>query len=376
MTDERVTDELVAELQTLRSAVQRQEQRLAAQEAELQRLRTTIAPGPAATGAPMEQVTTDRRRFLRLVGATAVGAAGTMVAMAPAASAVDTDPLLVGETIVTTAGSTAATALDYTAAAPRAPDGNTNAIFAVTEGPANDLFTTAILGVAGVNVVDAVAGATSSPNGTGVIGFAPDGVGVAGLSHTGIAVIGLSTDNADIVAIGSGVIGLNPHLAVLPPTAGSYITGDIARDQGGNLFVCVQGGSPGSWRRLAGPATAGAFSAISPQRVYDSRATTKIGTNEERVITVGVTATGTPVVPTGALAVAITLTVTETEDVGGFLSVRPAGTPYANTSSINWFGPGQNIATTVLSALGGDRQLVVRAFNRTHFLIDVAGYYG
>jgi hypothetical protein len=163
---------------------------------------------------------------------------------------------------------------------------------------------------------------------------------------------------------------------VLPPTAGTYVTGDIARDDGGNLFVCVTGGSPGTWRRLAGPATAGAFSAISPQRVYDSRVGPKIATDEERVVSMAATPGGAPVVPAGALAVAITLTVTETEDVGGFLAARPAGSAYAGTSSINWFGPGQNIATTVLSALGGDRQLAVRAFNRTHFLIDVTGYYG
>ena len=81
-------------------------------------------------------------------------------------------------------------------------------------------------------------------------------------------------------------------------------------------------------------------------------------------------------VPATATAVSITLTVTETEGAGGFLAVRPAGTGYAGTSSINWFGPGQNIATTVLSALGGSSQLIVRAFNPTHFLIDVTGYFG
>jgi hypothetical protein len=368
-----MTDDARAELGALRAALQRQEERLAAQEAELQRLRAAMTPTDAA---PIEHVATDRRRFLRLVGATAVGAAGTMVAMAPAASAADGVALNVGQTTTTSANSAASTVLDYTAAEARSPDGNPNAIFAVTEGPVTDALTTAILGVAGTNTVDAVGGATSAPSGTGVIGFASDGVGAAGLSNSGIGVVGLSITNADFVALGSGVIGLSSHLPALPPTAGTYVTGDIARDDGGNLFVCVGGGSPGTWRRLAGPATAGAFTAISPQRVYDSRIGPKINTDEERVISVAATPAGGAVVPAGALAVAITLTVTETEDVGGFLAARPAGSAYANTSSVNWFGPGQNIATTVLSALGGDRQLVVRAFNRTHFIIDVTGYYG
>ena len=81
--------------------------------------------------------------------------------------------------------------------------------------------------------------------------------------------------------------------------------------------------------------------------------------------------------PSLATAVAMTFTVTNTQgDVGGFMSVRPFGTPYANTSSINWFGPNQNIATTVLSALGGDRQVIVRGGeNPADFVIDITGWY-
>ena len=85
---------------------------------------------------------------------------------------------------------------------------------------------------------------------------------------------------------------------------------------------------------------------------------------------------GAPVVEPKATAVAITLAVTETEGLGGFLAVRPADTPYLGTSSINWFGPNQNIASTVISKLGGDRQLTVRGgVQPTHFLVDVTGYY-
>src|SRR5262249_54453489 len=102
----------------------------------------------------------------------------------------------------------------------------------------------------------------------------------------------------------------------------------------------------------------------------------KIGTDEERTLQVALNPAGAPVVPYSAQAVAITLTVTDTEDAGGFLSVRPADTPYVGTSSINWFGPGQNLATTVLSGLGNASRLTVRAFNRTHFIIDVTGYFG
>jgi len=70
------------------------------------------------------------------------------------------------------------------------------------------------------------------------------------------------------------------------------------------------------------------------------------------------------------------LTVTDTEGAGGFVAVRPAGTPYAGTSSINWFGPNQNIATTVISQLGGDRLLTMHGgAASTNFIVDVTGYY-
>ena len=67
------------------------------------------------------------------------------------------------------------------------------------------------------------------------------------------------------------------------------------------------------------------------------------------------------VVPAKATAVALTVTVTETEGTGGFVAVRPAGTVYNGTSSINWFGPNQNLATTVISGLDADRQITLRA---------------
>jgi hypothetical protein len=83
-----------------------------------------------------------------------------------------------------------------------------------------------------------------------------------------------------------------------------------------------------------------------------------------------------PAVPLGATAVAITLTVTATEGAGGFVGARPAGTPYGGTSSINWFGANQNLATTVISQLGGDRTVTMHGgAASTHFIVDVTGYY-
>ena len=50
--------------------------------------------------------------------------------------------------------------------------------------------------------------------------------------------------------------------------------------------------------------------------------------------------------------------------------------PVWGTSSINWFGPAQNLATTVISALGGDRQLnLLGGVAPTHVVVDLTGFY-
>jgi hypothetical protein len=234
----------------------------------------------------------------------------------------------------------------------------------------------AIAGIAGTLAPIGVVGSSIGTGGTGVIGLGNTGAdGIAGLADTGVGVIGFSANNADLLALRSGLIGMVGHLASGPPAAGTYVTGDLIRDEGGQLFVCVNGGSPGTWRKLAGPSTAGAFDAIAPARVYDSRGGGKTVTNQERVVSVATNAGGDVVVPAGATAVAVTFTVTQTDGPGGYLWARPAGTPYGGTSSINWSGAGQNLATTVISALGGDRQLAVIGVTPTHFVIDVTGYY-
>ena len=114
-----------------------------------------------------------------------------------------------------------------------------------------------------------------------------------------------------------------------------------------------------------------------PKRVYDSRSSgSKLEPGEERMISVAQAANGSgEVVPVGATAVVMTLTVTETEAPGGYVSAYASGNSWPGTSSINWFGVDQNIATTVIVGLGGDRQLTLRGgVASTHVVADVTGY--
>jgi len=311
------------------------------------------------------ETTSSRRGLLRTVAIGAAGVAAASVAgvvAASPASAHDADDFGLNIASNPHAGRTGT---DYTGA-------NVASSFTVESGPTaanndtilNNNFAnagTAFIGIAnsggpqGIGVI----GWSKQPLGTGVVGFTGNAGAYGGEFFGGLAEVRLRPGGAAPITL------TNAHKA-----------GELYADETATIWLCVADGTPGTWRELAGPTSSGAFHAISPKRVYDSRTGTgKLMPGEDRTISVA-TSNGVEAIPTGATAVAITLTVTDTEGNGGFVAVRPTGTPYEGTSSINWFGPGQNLATTVISALGGDRQLNLwGGVAPTHVVVDVTGYH-
>ncbi len=226
------------------------------------------------------------------------------------------------------------------------------------------------------------------PRTAAVFGWAAGGVsdGLGGISNTadGYGVRGHGEGNTSKGLLVSGrkaTMQFAPHPEVGNPAPLGlglpFVAGDVIYDDDDNLWLCVTDGSPGQWRKVAGPASSGAFHAIVPARVHDSRSGAKLAPEEERVVSVRRQLAGNvEIVPSKSTAVAMTLTVTQTE-IGGYASVFPADAPWGGTSSINWFGTNQDIATTVISKLDGTRQIKVRGggAGATHFVIDIAGYY-
>ena len=152
--------------------------------------------------------------------------------------------------------------------------------------------------------------------GTGVYGTSAVGVGVTGQTTSGtIGVQGITNlkEGSGVVGIGgfAGVLGfsgdyslaaqlsnkaslyLQPNnnlgLDTIVPKTRPSTRADLHR-QGeienvdGDVWCCVIGGTPGTWRKISGPAVAGAFHAIAPTRVYDSRA----GQPAPGLLTIGV----------------------------------------------------------------------------------------
>ncbi|HSB86011.1 MAG TPA: hypothetical protein VLD86_06880 [Ilumatobacteraceae bacterium] len=314
-------------------------------------------------GAANKVNESSRRALLRAV-ALGVGAAGvtTLVAEGRPALAADGDAVTMGQTNEFNT----ATNVNYKGA-------TTAASFNVQSGDEtagnntilNNNFNSAgaaLLGVASGNGNQAIGiiGWSKKPNGTGVIGFT-GGAGAYGGEFFG----------------GLAELRLRPGGAAPITLANAHQVGEMYEDQDGTLWICTTAGTPGTWREIAGSTTAGAFHAIEPRRIYDSRPGNKLAPGDDRVISVANATDGTPdVVPAKATAVALTVTITETEGTGGFVAVRPAGTAYHGTSSINWFGPGQSLATTVITGVDSDRQITLRAGSQpTQIIVDVTGYY-
>ncbi len=215
--------------------------------------------------------------------------------------------------------------------------------------------------------------AASTESGTGVVGVSNSGTGVEGRGAA-----------FDLHAGSSGRVLLNTAGAASPPSGGSL--GTIARDTAGNMWVCV---AVNSWRKIAGPTSAGAFHALVPGRVYDSRvaspSTGQLATGANRLISVADRRdldSGAVVqanfVPAGATAVTANVTVTGTV-LAGFIAVNPGGTLAVTASTSNWGSSGQTLANGVSLTLNASRQLSLIVGGlpgaATDIVVDVTGFY-
>lgn len=324
---------------------------------------TATSPGTEADAPDAVDASSSRRTMLRTLalGAAAAGAT-SVVARAGSAAADNGQNVILGQVNTHTTTTTINYSGAVTASSFNIQSGDETA---ANDGIINTVLTnqgTALLAVASGNGNQGVGltGWSKKANGTGVVGFTGAAGAYGGEFFGGLAEVRLRPG-------GNAPITLTT----------AHQVGELYEDAVGTLWICVVAGTPGSWREIAGANTAGAFHPITPRRAYDSRNDSKMQPTVDRVISVKDSTDGTlDIVPVSATAVTLTVTVTETEGAGGFLAVRPDATTYNNTSSVNWFGPSQNLAATVISGLGGDRKIILRAgANPTHVVVDVTGYY-
>lgn len=328
---------------------------------------------PAAKGS-------SRRAALRAL-AVGGGAAAGVMAFGKSASAADGDPLELGEAIDNNAQTP--TSLVYDGAEIESGPSVLSVGDAV---PADDAPFPANVGGYGNDLVaNGLHGSTTNPAGFGVV--------AANLGELADPADAAPAGLAVASAAGAQILFAPLDGAVVGPTEGTHVAGELYRDAEGTLWFTVPagGGEPDAVRfvKLAGTPASGSFHAIDPQRAYDSRnegfspGGGPLAPNSNRVISItdghdgGGIVTLAEAVPAGATAVQINLTAANPTGPN-FLSVTSADVEATFTSVLNW-GPDElQIANSITVPVNADGEIRVYCGDQagsTHFIVDVFGYY-
>ena len=179
-------------------------------------------------------------------------------------------------------------------------------------------------------------------------------------------------------------ITFDPRTSVLPSSVGYR---ELTPGPDGVLWYNVAAGTPGTWRTLAAPNSAGAFYAVTPGRVYDSRLSTypqhgTLGSGQNRTLSVASSydlngaLLNSNFVPVGATAVFANIVVVDTV-ANGWLAVNPGGDITVHAATINWSQTGQVLANGISLTLDNNRQITVinGSAGSTQFVIDITGYW-
>lgn len=213
-----------------------------------------------------------------------------------------------------------------------------------------------------------------------------DGAAIRGDANNGVGVIARSSKGATARLEGSGREEV--------PKFGTWVAGDLVTVTPGppgkvEIWLCVEGGTPGSWRLVGSPESAGAYVPIVPVRVYDSRwigvpglVTGILTPGTVRTIPVanGRSATGvvtqSNAVPPGASAVTMNITVDKTVGRGN-IAIVPGDVVTSATSSINWSTTGTVVANGITVRLNSvDRTVnALGRSNNADLIVDITGYY-
>ena len=246
-----------------------------------------------------------------------------------------------------------------------------------------------------------------------LISAAGSGLGISVQSHSlGLDVTSFQGSAARLAgqALGASIdaqqVGLQitapQHLALAgtpfisvpaPPTAGApHKVGDLVVDTNGvpftaagpnkgTLWFCVADGTPGTWREVAGPSTAGAFHVLPvPVRIYDSRPGTTPSTGPKTPL---VSNTPRPLdvtvnnskVPVGATAVMVNLLLVDTVAGNGNFTVWAGGAARPAANNMVWGGNAGRFSSLAVTALDAAARCQVVSSLQTDVVVDVVGYY-
>ena len=359
---------------------------------EIESLRAEVAALRAELAeerAGREQAITRRRLLTGLAGLGAAGAAG--IANAPSARATDDTALVVGQ--ANTSEDT--TSLTQTPTADEDP-----ALSIRTSGGLALFATTSPTGEPIVgNVQRAIYAAAGEPAdgfavANAISAFAGHGFSLEGVNESPAFPTVAGTNQGAGPGLGAASFGHGAQLLLFredlapagPPTVFSEV-GSVRFDGAGDLWLCLESGTPGTWTRLLREdTTPGRVIPITPFRALDTRDSDgRVGTNpaitgqRSGPIHGGETVTlqlrDHPDIPATATGVFGSLAVVRPNYTGS-CRVMPSGTD-SPASAVNFtkgIGALSNAYTSALGPAGLSLKPSGTAAHETHLILDVAGY--
>jgi hypothetical protein len=179
--------------------------------------------------------TSSRRSVLAVAGAAIGAAVASSLARVLPTRAANGDPIYVGYTVI---GTTETKLTNSGGGA--SPD----AIHGVSQAGGSGLKGEGKFGAFGVSGNSSGFGlwGQNTSSGNGVNGDSASGHGVHGKSTSGYGAF---------FEGGKAPLRLVPKSTTGRPTGGSHKKGELYLDSAGSLFVCVAGGTPGTWRKVS-----------------------------------------------------------------------------------------------------------------------------
>jgi hypothetical protein len=382
----------------LRATIDALVEQVAGLTARVRTLEGAPPPEPTADPEPSNAPhgTIGRRRALAgLAGAAAAGAAVVAGGAQPAA-ADNGQALVLGSVSNTATAATGLTVQGIGATGGLAVTDNSVSNPGAVNGAA------AVFGHArGANFDTGVFGYTEGAAAAAVIGEAAGGAGgtgVWGRSHTGTAgffesagtgtasVSALQLNPAGVAYSANAPIHLRciPTDEAVPPSRNrASAVGQLSwTTSQGALWACIGAGTPGTWRKVVGAGTAGAFHLLpAPVRIYDSRAGTTPSQGPKTPLPAGNVARTIDCkhngsgVPNGATGVVITVLLASAATGSGNLTIWANDKPKPQSNTMVWGGSAGRFTTTALSALDAQARIKIDASLQTHVILDVVGYY-
>ena len=221
----------------------------------------------------------------------------------------------------------------------------------------------------GVNGVSGFSSGTGA--GVGVVGGTQSGVGVRALANSGVALDATSTTRG-AARLDLAAVPAPAHQRRRPLGADRRRPGPRRRRAGaglaGNLWHLLGRRHPGTWRKVGGPATAGALHVLAApiprlrlapgHRADRHRAETPFAAGTTRTIDLTLNASGVPV---GATAAVVTVSLYGAAATAGAVTVWAAGVAQPLSTTLVWGGSAGRFVTTALSALDTLARIQVNA---------------